>query len=348
MIWSPSTTSPAASTARQRSASPSWAMPTSAPCSSTAVAQAVEVGGADAVVDVEAVGVGADHGDLGARRRGTHPGDGAAAAPWAQSSTTWRPSSRCGSEREQVHDVAVLGVGEAADPADARRRSGPACARPCAASMRSSTSSGSLGPPRGEELDAVVGHRVVRRGDHDAEVGVEVGGQEGDGRRREDAGVAARRRRRWPARRRRRPRGTRRRPAGRGRRRRRAGGPDARARASARSALVEHGGRRLSEARGASSGRQRAVGEPTDTVGAEKARHQPQLGDDARTQRLRVLRSLAGLLETGLLALLDARVAGQEAGLLERRTVVLAVDLVQRRGRCRGAARRPGRRGRRR
>ena len=63
MIWSPSTTLPCASTARQRSASPSWAMPTSAPCSSTASRELVEVGRADAVVDVEAVGVGADHGD---------------------------------------------------------------------------------------------------------------------------------------------------------------------------------------------------------------------------------------------------------------------------------------------
>ncbi|CAM5321215.1 Pantothenate kinase [Streptomyces badius] len=35
-IWSPSTSSPAASTARQRSASPSCAMPRSAPCSTTA------------------------------------------------------------------------------------------------------------------------------------------------------------------------------------------------------------------------------------------------------------------------------------------------------------------------
>ena len=36
-IWSPSTTSPAASTARHRSASPSWAMPRSAPSASTAL-----------------------------------------------------------------------------------------------------------------------------------------------------------------------------------------------------------------------------------------------------------------------------------------------------------------------
>jgi len=36
MIWSPSTGSPSAVTARHRSASPSWAMPRSAPCSTTA------------------------------------------------------------------------------------------------------------------------------------------------------------------------------------------------------------------------------------------------------------------------------------------------------------------------
>jgi hypothetical protein len=47
---------------------------------------------------------------------------------------------------------------------------------------------------------------------------------------------------------------------------------------------------------------------------------------------LGVLRGLAGLLETGLLALDDAGVAGQEAGLLQRRAVVLGVDRVQRTG----------------
>src|SRR4051794_21961580 len=44
---------------------------------------------------------------------------------------------------------------------------------------------------------------------------------------------------------------------------------------------------------------------------------------------LRELRRLASLLETRLLALDDAGVTSQEAGLLERRAVVLAVDLVQ-------------------
>src|SRR5690606_19108136 len=47
---------------------------------------------------------------------------------------------------------------------------------------------------------------------------------------------------------------------------------------------------------------------------------------------LGVLRRLAGLLETGLLALDDAGVTREEAGLLEGRTVVLGVDVVQRTG----------------
>src|SRR5690606_8943967 len=45
---------------------------------------------------------------------------------------------------------------------------------------------------------------------------------------------------------------------------------------------------------------------------------------------LAVLRRLAGLLQTSLLALLDARVARQEAGLLQGRAVGLFVDRVQR------------------
>ena len=42
-----------------------------------------------------------------------------------------------------------------------------------------------------------------------------------------------------------------------------------------------------------------------------------------RRLALGVLRRLTGLLQTGLLALLDPRVAGQEAGLLQRRAVAL-------------------------
>ena len=46
---------------------------------------------------------------------------------------------------------------------------------------------GELVPAAGEELDPVVGHRVVRRRDHHAEVDAELGGQVGDGGRGQDA-----------------------------------------------------------------------------------------------------------------------------------------------------------------
>ncbi len=54
----------------------------------------------------------------------------------------------------------------------------------------------------------------------------------------------------------------------------------------------------------------------------------------ARSARsaLGVLRSLAGLLETGLLALGNASVPGEEACLLQRRSVELGVDAVERAG----------------
>src|SRR3954468_23884810 len=53
---------------------------------------------------------------------------------------------------------------------------------------------------------------------------------------------------------------------------------------------------------------------------------------DASGSALRELRRLAGLLETGLLALDDAGVAGQQPGLLQRRAVGLDGDGVQRTG----------------
>src|SRR5204863_3589857 len=52
-------------------------------------------------------------------------------------------------------------------------------------------------------------------------------------------------------------------------------------------------------------------------------------GTGSATSALAVLGRLARLLEAGLLALLDPRVAGQEAGLLERGPVRVDVDLVE-------------------
>ena len=55
--------------------------------------QRAEVGGAAAVVDVEAVGLGADHDDLGAGRPQRHAARPRCAAPLAQSTTTLSPVS---------------------------------------------------------------------------------------------------------------------------------------------------------------------------------------------------------------------------------------------------------------
>ena len=67
----------------------------------------VQVGGADAVVDVQPVGLGVDGDDLGAGRGGTPRARASDAAPCAQSTTTCSPSSGCRRGRQQVVDVAL-------------------------------------------------------------------------------------------------------------------------------------------------------------------------------------------------------------------------------------------------
>ena len=64
--WSPSTRLPSASTARQRSASPSCAMPRSAPMLDDCFLQVFDMGRATTVVDVVAVGFTVDLDDVGA------------------------------------------------------------------------------------------------------------------------------------------------------------------------------------------------------------------------------------------------------------------------------------------
>src|SRR5690606_11056933 len=70
-------------------------------------------------------------------------------------------------------------------------------------------------------------------------------------------------------------------------------------------------------------GRPGAPTAPMESIGAVGPRRGSALG---------VLRSLAGLLQAGLLALDGAGVPGQEPGALERGPVVLGVDLVERAG----------------
>ncbi len=153
----------------------------------------VEVGRADAVVDVHAVRVGADHGDAGAGiAEGLGRDSGCRAVRAVEHDVDAVEAMR--QRGEQVEDVAVLGVGEARDAADAaagrlqlRTRHGGFDAL--------LDHVGELDTAAGEDLDAVVGGGIVGCRDHDAEVGVDVGDQERRGGRRQQRPRRARRRR---------------------------------------------------------------------------------------------------------------------------------------------------------
>ena len=103
------------------------------------------------------------------------------AAPCAQSTTMSQPVEPCGQRRQHMGDVAVhLAVG-VADPADGRADGAvPGLAEPPLDLVLDLV--GQLEAAAGEELDAVVGRRVVRGRQHDAEVGAERCREVGDGR----------------------------------------------------------------------------------------------------------------------------------------------------------------------
>jgi hypothetical protein len=151
------------------------------------LAQAVQVRGAVAVVDVEAVRLRTDHGDVGAglAQRPRRDLAGGAVRAVDDDAQPVEPVRRRG---EQAGDVAVRGVREAAHPADA----GAGGALP---GLVEAPLDGVLDlvrqlvPAAREDLDPVVRHRVVRGGEHDAEVRGGARHQRGDGRRRQHAGV---------------------------------------------------------------------------------------------------------------------------------------------------------------
>ena len=149
--------------------------------------QRAQVGGADAVVDVQAVRFGADDDDLGAGvledLRGTAAGRAVGAVQHHL-----EPVQAVREGAEQVDDVAVLGVGEALDPAHLAA-DGPEGLLAELLLDGVLDVVGELLAAAGEELDAVVRGGVVRGGDHHAEVGVQVRHQVGGGRGREHAGV---------------------------------------------------------------------------------------------------------------------------------------------------------------
>ena len=187
--WSPSTTRPSASTAMSRSASPSSAKPTSAPAATTASASDAGAVAPDRTLMLIPSGDGVDdvepragrRQDLRARRREPEP--------FAASRTRcrWRASIDLG-EAEPVDAV----VGQAPRASIIRPRSSFA------------TPPQLLGPPDQrlelvldrvvelepggvEDLEPVVGGRVVRGGDHDPGGERPLAGDEREGRRRHDA-----------------------------------------------------------------------------------------------------------------------------------------------------------------
>ena len=149
------------------------------------LSQRVQVGRADTVVDVEAVGVGADHGDAGAgiaERLGRDSGCRAVGAVEHHVQAVEAVRQR----REQVHDVAVFGVGEPADAADIG--AGGLQLGPGKGGLDALLDLvGELDTAAREDLDAVVGGGVVGCRDHHAEVGVDVGDQVGRSRSRQHA-----------------------------------------------------------------------------------------------------------------------------------------------------------------
>ena len=147
--------------------------------------QRLHVCRAAAVVDVQPVGFGVDRDDVracgavGARRGGRR---GAVRAV----DDDGQPVEPGGERLADVAQVAVQRVVGVDDPADARADRA-CCPGPGASKFFDAVLGGvvELVPARPEDLDAVVGHRVVRRRDHHAEVGVVGAGQVGHRRRRQ-------------------------------------------------------------------------------------------------------------------------------------------------------------------
>ena len=183
MIWSPSTIAPVWSTARQRSASPSTAKPGVRAVLDDGALERLEVGGAAAVVDVEAVRLGADRDHLGARV-GEGLGPDLAGRAVRAVEDDLEAGERLVEGGDQVRGVLLDGRAVRRHPAHL------GAGRPVPLLVEVLLDLAlervvELDPAAGEELDAVVGHRVVGRGDHHAHVGAEGVGEVGDARRRQ-------------------------------------------------------------------------------------------------------------------------------------------------------------------
>ena len=179
MIASPLTTSPRSSTARQRSASPSNAMPPTAPRSWTTAASASRC------VDPTPALMLRPSGSMPIScAAGKTAGATGTAAPFAQSTTS---PAWAGEPKVSRSHAAYSGHG-------AGDGLGPAALALVAAAHRRLDLGlplvGQLAPVAADELDAVVPVRVVRRRDDAAQRRARQPGQHRHARRRDDAGRA--------------------------------------------------------------------------------------------------------------------------------------------------------------
>ena len=149
--------------------------------------QVLQMGGAVPVVDVEPVRIGADDGDVGAGLpegpRRDHRGRTVGGVD-----DHMHPVEPVRHDGEQVIQVARGTVGQGAHPAHVRPdRLLVLAAHPLLDEVLDLV--GDLVPAARQELDAVVGHRVVRGREHHPQVGAQVSGQEGDRRGGQHPGV---------------------------------------------------------------------------------------------------------------------------------------------------------------
>ena len=146
------------------------------------------MGRAVAVVDVEPVGLAADDGDPGTGLTEGARGDlrGSSVRSVDDDVQSLEPVRQGG---QQVGDIAVSAVGERRDAADVTPGGAlPLVAQPVLDAVLEVV--GELVAAPCEELDAVVGHGVVRGREHGTEVGVLLPHEVGDGGGRQHAGVA--------------------------------------------------------------------------------------------------------------------------------------------------------------
>jgi hypothetical protein len=140
---------------------------------------------AAAIVDVEPVWLGEGSDDIGPETA-KHLGSRAVCGTVGTVDHDPQAVEPVRRRSDDVRDIPLETVGVVANPPDCRPcRTPPRLAQPRLDGVLDGVVE--LVSALREELDAVVRHGVVARGEHDAEVGADVDGQVGNRRRREDA-----------------------------------------------------------------------------------------------------------------------------------------------------------------